>query len=172
MKHTHTIAFAAAFVFLYSSALSQAALLGANDFKALIGCWQGTLTYLDYTTNKPFSMPANLNIQRVVNTNNFIFANIYPNEPQANSTDSVSISASGKHINKELIKSRRILSDGNTEIVTELLGEDGNDNKKALFKFTYVIGIKLYAHKKEVQFAGRREWILRHEYKYEPRPCD
>ena len=34
------------------------------DLKPLTGKWQGSLTYLDYSSGKPFTMPANVDIER------------------------------------------------------------------------------------------------------------
>lgn len=168
MNYKKIITLKITFLLISSLAFSQSHVLTIADLKNVVGCWQGTLTYLDYTTNKPFSMSANLVIKRIGMTKSFSFQNIYPKEPEANSTDTISISKGGKFLNKEVVRSKRKLLDGSLEIISELLGEDGNDNKKAKFRFTYLIGPKMYMHKKEVQFAGSTEWILRHEYKYKP----
>lgn len=63
-----------------------------KDFEKLIGTWQGSLTNLDYSSGKPYTMPANTEIKRIKNTNKFIFLNFYPNEASANSIDTISIS--------------------------------------------------------------------------------
>ncbi len=137
-----------------------------NDFKKLSGTWQGSLTYLDYSSGKPYTMPADVEISRVPKTNKFIFSNIYPNETSANSMDTISISTDGKYIEKEEVKSRQKLPNGDIEIITEELGKDGNDNKSATFKHTYTLGKTLYKKRKDVQFAGESKWINRHEYTY------
>lgn len=151
---------------------SQQNQLAAEDFKMLIGCWEGSLTYLDYSTNKPFSMPADLKVKHMEDPNRFSFANIYPKEPHANSVDTLSISADAKYINNETVKSVLRSADGVIEIITEQSGEDGNDNKKATFRFTYVIGREKYTRKKEVQFVGWPGWMLRHEYIYKRKACE
>jgi 3-methyladenine DNA glycosylase/8-oxoguanine DNA glycosylase len=33
-----------------------------KDFAKLSGTWEGSLTYVDYSTGKPYTMPANLEI--------------------------------------------------------------------------------------------------------------
>ena len=63
-----------------------------NDFKKLSGTWQGSLTYLDYSSGKPYTMPADVAIKSIPKTNNFIFSNTYPNETNANSIDTIAIS--------------------------------------------------------------------------------
>lgn len=69
-----------------------------EDFRLLNGSWQGSLTYLDYTTGKPYTMSADIEVKQLDKTNKFIFSYIYPDERDANSADTISISADGKYI--------------------------------------------------------------------------
>jgi hypothetical protein len=142
----------------------------SKDFTKLSGSWKGTLTYLDYSSGKPYTMPADIEVKRIRKTNKFIFSNIYPNEKSANSIDTIIISKDGKYIDKELIKSRRKLENGDIEIVTEEFGKDGNDNKPATFRHTYTFGKTTYKKRKDVQFTGQTNWINRHEYSYTREP--
>lgn len=137
-----------------------------SDFENATGSWQGSLTYLDYTSGKPFSMAANLEITRISKTNQYIFSNNYPSESNANSKDTVTISGDGKFLGQEKVISRTVLPNGNVEIVTEEQGKDGNDFKPASFRRTYTIGKTVYINSKEVQFEGTKDWIKRHEYSY------
>lgn len=105
--------------------------ISLKDFEQLVGSWQGSLTYLDYSTGKPYTMSADIDIKRLKKTNNFIFSNIYPKESSANSIDTVTLSKDRRYIGKEFIKSTKKLANGNNEIITEKLGQDGNDNKPA-----------------------------------------
>ena len=138
-----------------------------KDFNKLSGTWQGSLTYLDYSSGKPYTMPADIDIKRINKTNKFVFSNIYTNEVSSNSIDTVSISTDGKYIDKELIKLRRKLPNGDIEITTEESGKDGNDNKPAIFRHTYTFGLTTYKNRKDVKFNGETEWINRHEYSYQ-----
>jgi hypothetical protein len=137
-----------------------------RDFYKLSGTWEGSLAYLDYSSGKPYTMPANLEIKKIGKTRKFTFSNIYPNETSANSIDTISISADGKYIDNELVKSRRILPNGDIEIITEESGKDGNDDKPAIFRHTYTLGATTYKNRKDVQFSGESAWINRHEYSY------
>ncbi|MEO7047634.1 MAG: hypothetical protein ABI091_20210 [Ferruginibacter sp.] len=137
-----------------------------KDFDKLVGSWQGSLTYLDYSSGKPYTMSADIDIKRIGKTNQFSFSNIYPKEKSANGIDTITISKDGKYIDKELVKSRRKLANGDIEIITEEPGKDGNDNKPATIRHTYTFGKTTYKNKKDVQFAGETEWINRHEYSY------
>jgi hypothetical protein len=141
-----------------------------KDFDKLAGTWEGSLTYLDYSSGKPYAMPANLEVKRIDNTSKLVFSNIYPNETSANSVDTISISTDGKYIDKELVKSRRKLPSGDIEIITEEFGKDGNDNKPATFRYTYTFGPTTYKNRKDVQFTGETVWINRHEYSYKKTP--
>ena len=48
----------------------------SQDLKIIIGEWEGSITYLDYSSNKPFSMPANLVVNRGKDENILILKNI------------------------------------------------------------------------------------------------
>ena len=144
----------------------------SKDFKNLTGCWQGSLTYLDYSTNKPFSMPANIIVKDFKKNNIIVCSFIYPNEPKANALDTIFISKDGRLLNNEPIKTKRSFGNDSLEIVTEINGMDGNDNKAAIIHHTYIIGSSTYSIKKEVQFIGQTKWILRNEYKFiRVKPC-
>lgn len=136
------------------------------DFQPILGNWEGTLTYLDYSTHKPFTMPANLSIQQIGHSSRILFANQFPDEPNANWTDTIVISEDGAMINDETIVSKKILENGDVEWITEVMGKDGNDEKPALLRYTYYFGSNEYYLKKNVQFVGETEWIQRHLYSY------
>lgn len=153
-----------------SSLAPEPARISLKDFKPLIGDWQGTLTYLDYSSGKPYTMSADVTIRRIRKTNKLVFANSYPQEPEANSADTLTIAADGQHIDTEGLKSRKVLATGELEIITEELGEDGNDNRAATFRHTYLISKTTFRRRKDVQFSGEQKWINRHEYAYQIKP--
>jgi hypothetical protein len=140
-----------------------------TDFQKVIGSWQGTLTYLDYSSNKTVRIPATIDIQQLGRKPRFTFANSFPKEPHVKWIDTLIISSDSLMIGDEKILSREVVSDGTTRIQTEMKGVDGNDNKPALFRFTYILGYDVFAKRKEVQFVGTNEWIERHEYRYTAR---
>lgn len=141
-----------------------------RDFQNLSGSWTGSLTYLDYSSGKPYTMPADVEIKRIGTTNQFALSNLYPNEPNANSTNTVTISTDGKYINKELVKSRRTLPSGGVEIITEEAGTDGNERKPATVRHIYLLGKTIFKKRKDVQFVGETNWLNRHEYAYTKKP--
>ncbi|MFC7773828.1 hypothetical protein [Flavobacterium sp. GCM10027622] len=135
-----------------------------KDLAYLVGKWKGELTYLDYSSGKPYTMPAEVFIDKIDNYN-YLYQNIYPNETKANSTDTLVISKDGALFNKKSIKKikRTKLA---IEIITEIKGTDGNDKKAALLRNTYFISSKKYTIIKDVQFEGTKNWIKRHEYSF------
>jgi hypothetical protein len=156
----------------YSAFSFSDSTITPKDFKNLIGCWQGSLTYLDYTTGKPFSMPANIMVKDFKDANNIIYSMTYPEEPKANSVDTLFISKDGRLLNNEPIKSNRLINKDSTEVVTEITGVDGNDHRAAIIRHTYMLGKDTYSVKKEVQFGGESRWIVRHEYRFSrTKPC-
>lgn len=156
--------------YLGNSHAQQNQKITIDDFMMLFGNWQGTLTYLDYSSGKPYTMPADVDIRRMEKTNKIIFSNIYPNESSANSSDTIAIKSDGKHIDKALLKSKKTLANGDVVIVTHEQGKDGNDNKPATFRLTYTFGKTTFSKKKEVRFKGTKKWITRHEYSYTRKP--
>jgi len=156
-----------AFLISFGGYSQERARILVQDFEVLIGNWQGSLTYLDYTSGKPYTMPADLEIKRVPNTNTFIFSNLYPNEKSANSADTIAISTDQNKIGSALVKSIKRSKEGEIEIITEETGIDGNDNKPATIKHTYLISRTSFVKSQDVKFKGEAVWINRHKYAYQ-----
>ncbi len=78
------------FGFLISANSFAQSIVSAKELNVLTGNWEGTITYLDYQTNKPFTMPANLLVEKGKKDNCLILNNIYPNEPKANNSEKFS----------------------------------------------------------------------------------
>ena len=146
-----------------NNSLAQTAISTA-DFKPAAGSWSGTLTYLNYSDGTPFSMPVELRIVQTEETNNLTFYYSFPDEPHANSEETVSISDGGTMLNGELIISKNLLEDGNVEVVTESTGTD--DDQPATIRQTYTIGADVFVTRKDVQFVGQEEWLNRNEFNF------
>ena len=136
----------------------------SEDLKIVIGSWEGSITYLDYQTNKPFTMAAHLIVKQGKSENILLLNNIYPNEPKANSSDKIKIAKNGMLLNKNVVTSREDLENGHIKIQTEHEAKD--DNKKALMRYTYIIGNDFFLIRKEVQFEEAGDWIKRSEFNY------
>jgi hypothetical protein len=133
-----------------------------KDLSTSVGSWEGKLTYLDYSSGKPYTMSANIKISLTENRMGYIMAYEYPKEPQANSKDTTYIV--GKLFGKDKIVVFKKSLDGGFTLVSEIVGEDGNDHKKAILRHTYLLKSNSYSITKEVKFEGTDLWIKRNEY--------
>lgn len=140
--------------------------LSAADLQRLTGKpWAGTLTYLDYRTNKTVSIAANLVVsQSDGDKRSWVFEYQYPDEPKANSKETVVISQDGRVINGERVVERVRLARDRLRIVTEK--SDPDNDKKALFRFTYLISANSFSTKKEVRYEGTEAFIERNQYSW------
>ena len=139
-------------------------IVSTDDLKTLLGEWTGTLTYTDYRSNKPFTMPANLIVSQGKSNRQFILNINYPNEPNANSRDKIRISKDGTQLNRIDVKSKQSLPNGHVQITTQYSGKD--NRKQALIKNIYTIGTYEFIIRKEVKFENSDDWLMRSEYKY------
>lgn len=140
--------------------------LTAKELTPLVGEWKGTLTYLDYTSRHPYTMPADVTIRRLAAPGQLLLWNQYPNEPKANRADTLALGQQGRLLDHAPVTAKSRLADGSTQIVTECVGTDGNDHQKALIRHTYTLGRTLFVNRKDVRFDGSSEWVNRHEYRY------
>lgn len=148
------------------SNLSAQSTLKNTEFTPVVGSWQGTLTYLDYTSQKKTVIPATVDIDQI-KVGVFTFSYQFPKEPHVKWTDTVALSKDGTMFGKEKIMAKKVLGDGFLEFVSE---EDGtDDNKPARLRKTYGISSDQYFARKEVQYEGATDWVNRHEYLFEGR---
>lgn len=133
-----------------------------RDLAPTIGLWKGQLTYLDYTSGKPYSMAANLHISLSPDQKGYLRKFEYPKEPQANNSDTIMVDK--QYFGDAKIVSVDLISPTDLTWVTEKSGEDGNDHKKATLRLTYQVKGNQYRITKEVRFEGTPTWIKRHEY--------
>jgi hypothetical protein len=141
---------------------SKAQSVKVKDLSRSVGSWEGKLTYMDYSTGKPFTMLANIKIGLTKNYMGYIMAYEYPKEPHANSIDTTFIV--GKYFGKDKIVEFNKDSDGAYNMITEVDGYDGNDNQKAVLRHTYTLKTNTYIIIKDVKFEGTDKWIKRNEY--------
>ena len=160
MKFFCTISF---FILFLNVAKSQ--VIKMDDLQFLINDWKGTLTYIDYKSGKPYTMPAEISFKKL-SANELLAQQIYPDEPKANSVDTFVIGKLGKFFNDNKIIKVEHLPNNGIEITTQVKGKDGNDNKPALLKHIYTITEHTFTNRKEVKFIGSKNWQLRNEYKF------
>lgn len=152
---------------LFLSLLLVIGSLNAQSFQIKnlsnsIGKWEGKLTYLDYSSGKPYTMSANIIISLTENEKGYIMEYEYPKEPQANSKDTTYI-LDKLFGNDKVVAFKNDLHNG-YKLVTQVSGEDGNDHKKAILRHTYILNSNSYIIIKDVKFEGADKWIKRNEY--------
>ena len=135
-----------------------------KDLAIIIGDWAGTLTYKDYSSGEPYTMPANLSVKQGKNEYELRLVNTYPNEPKANSEGKLKLSKDENKLNKNQIKSKQKLPNGQVQIITEYQGKD--NRKKALIRNIYLLSSEQFVIRKEVQFKNSEIWTVRNEYNY------
>ena len=152
--------FAIAFLFLSLSVKAQS--LQVKDLSSSFGNWEGTLTYMDYSSGKPYTMLANIKIELTADNKGFVVGYEYPREPQANSKDTTYII--GNYFGKDKIVEFKKDTNGGFKMITEINGNDGNDNKRAVLRYTYLLKSNTFSIIKEVKFEGTNKWIKRNKY--------
>ena len=159
-KHMKKIVLLTLFTFFTSSSYGQH--IQVKDLSKSIGFWPGKLTYLDYSSGKPFSMAANVTLSLTQDQKGFIMLYEYPKEPHANSKDTTYVM--GNLFGKDRIVAFNKEQNGDFQLITEVEGEDGNENKKAVLRHTYLLKENHFSMVKDVKFVGTDRWIKRNEY--------
>jgi len=140
--------------------------ISINDFTSVIGNWKGSLTYLDYTSGKPYTMPADVIVSTEPQLNRVILEYKYPNEPHANGKDTLKISKEGTMLDAAFVKEKKLLADSTLRIVTERNGFDGNDHRKAVIRHTWIISAAVFSNREDIKFEGEQNWIERNQYTF------
>jgi hypothetical protein len=153
-------------VILSFSFVQQHPTVTVSDFNQSVGEWKGSITYLDYSNGKPFTMPANTTLVINTKTDAIILKMIYPDEPKANGNDTLQLSKKGILLDGKEITDVKKSTEGITLITTALNEVDGNDQKKCTIKHSYIFNKTTLVLKKEVLFDGEINWILRNEYSF------
>ncbi|MCW3464916.1 hypothetical protein [Chitinophaga nivalis] len=137
--------------------------LKSNDLDGLTGKnWSGSLIYRDYSTQKLVSIPTALTVTvSVKGTGSYNFKTSYPKEPSHDNLQVIAITNKGQTIDGENVKARTLLPEGTLTFVTERKGVD--NDREALFRFTYRIGKTSFSRKQEVCYVGDSTWFMRNE---------
>lgn len=144
----------------------QSPRVSAEDLRKLSGArWTGTLTYLDYRSNKPVSIPSNLTVTQADGDENaWVFEYEYPDEPKANGKQTLKVSDGGTVFDGETVVERTSLDGDGFRLVTLKRGRD--NDKDALFRFTYTLDGSAFSVKKEVRPEGAPEFFERNRYSW------
>jgi len=151
---------------LVGSGFTTESKITRDELQILTGSqWSGTLTYLDYRSNKRVSIPANLTVRPNGEDKwSWVFEYKYPDEPKANSEEIVRLSRDGKSLNGEVVLERATLTDNTVRFVTEKRGQD--NNRGAAIRFIYALNAKTFSIKKEVRYEDENQFFERNEYRW------
>jgi len=152
-------------IFISSLAAAQPARITRADFEILKGNWKGQLRYLDYSSNKLVTIPANVLVE-MEGANQFSLSVYYTEEPDHNAVDQYEIKEAGTQLNDEKVLQRLVRDDGTVIITTETRGTDGNDLKASTFRFTYTISRNAFTLLKEVKHDGDEKYFERNQYSF------
>jgi hypothetical protein len=144
--------------------------LQAKDLTPLIGNWKGNLTYLDYSSEKENTIPVQLVVYRLGESDDFVFSFSYPEEPKANSIDTVSVHYYGTMLDEEVVQIKTRPCPACLHLITEQFALDGNDQKPAFLRKRYQVDPSKLEIRKEVKFLDEEGWIKRNEYRFERQP--
>jgi len=141
------------------SASTTAAKASPTDF-ALIegGGWTGQMTYLDYTTQKPSSIPVALNVKPATGRT-VTYEIMYPRESKYNATEKLKLSKDGTRLNGNAIIERTVQDDDSVQIVTLERGKD--DNRDADIRTTYKLSESALTISKDVKFDDGYDFFQR-----------
>lgn len=140
--------------------------LSPADFQIVTGStWEGTLTYVDYSSNKPVSIRSYLTVkQSREDAASFVFQYFYPDEPKANSEQTVSITKNSAMLRDETVVSHSRADDATLKVVTTKTGQDSN--RRANFRFTYLLNARTFSIVKEVNVEGATAYFERNRYSW------
>lgn len=123
--------------------------------------WSGNLMYINYSDGSKFTIRTTMQI--TLKGDKILLDVRYPDEPKANSKESIRITKTGSYLgNEELIKKN--YDNGILTLVTKFKGKD--NNKKAMMYKTYTISETAYIVEKEVRYMDTEERIVRNRYNY------
>ena len=145
---------------------AKAQTVSGSDLAPLVGVqWNGTLMYVDYSSGNETKIPVRLTVERE-DPQTFILHFEYPQEPSANGSSTIAISNDGKTLADQTVLAKQDLFDGAIELVTESVGRD--NNRKASFTHTYVIGEETFTMEKHVRYEGESTGFIRNIFEFAP----
>lgn len=127
--------------------------------------WQGSLEYLDYSSGKHVELRAALRVERKPGTGLVWLLGIsFPDEPGANGTSELVLSADGRELGGEAVLERSEVAGGILRIVTEAQGSD--DDRPATLRHVYRLGAREASSQKLVRPQGAAEFLERNVYRW------
>lgn len=141
---------------------SEVALVSSADFTALTGDrWNGSLFYLDYSSNAEARIPVKFQFEEP-GPRTVFYHIAYPGEAQFDTTEKLTWSRDGRKLNGARIVSRCLNADGTITLITQFDGED--DKRPAEIRMTYSLDSNALSIRKDVRFEGDVEFFRRSAY--------
>lgn len=137
-------------------------VIQASDLASVSGEWQGQLTYLDYSSDEPRTIPVELTVR--LKKNKLVLSSRFPGEPGANSREKIKISRNGRRLDGALVKSREVLPTGDLRLVTAHQSRD--HKQQASIRTTYILGNSRFIIRKEVRYTNAETWFMRNQYEF------
>ena len=125
--------------------------------------WQGTLSYLNYGSDKRSTIPVKATI-KVLDKNGLLYAIQYPGEEQYNVKERLKLSSDGTRIDGYSITNREQAADGTLVLTTEGKGRD--DNRPAQIQIIYSVAADRFSIRKNVRFTNEEAYLNRNEYSF------
>ena len=148
----------------WTAQASEVQAVTPDSFDSILGTdWTGSLTYMNY--QEPFedvTIPAALEVAAV--EGGFEFAYKYPDEPHANSTSLVALSAGGSVLMDQPVTANEILADGTQQITTAFACEDMG--KSASCEMIYTLSSDRLSMRKMVTYEDEAQAFRRNEYNF------
>lgn len=129
----------------------------------LCGTWKGELLYMDYSSGAETRIPATL-VVASLDERRWLVTFGYPDEPGANDTDTLTLSADGRAVDDLAVMRVNELKNGLVRIVLEQDGYD--DNRPARIRKLWTMGATTCSLRKEVRSKGEKRFELRHQYTF------
>lgn len=156
---------AIATVLLLLGMSGNAQTITTQDLQPAAGKWKGTLTYLDYSSNKSETINANVLVE-VKGSGKYYISFSYTDEPKYNGKEKFVIKENGTMVNNKKVIEKTTLPDGSVRIVLESRGKDGNDHKMATFREILLIAANSFSITKMVKFDEGGEYFERNRYAF------
>lgn len=135
----------------------------SKDFSVIVGDWQGTLTYNDYSSGEITVIASRASVTSVAD-NNIKYTVSYPNEPWEDSDSTINISEGGRLLEGHVVSQRQLTDEGTLLLITLHQGED--DSRLAEIRQTYGLSPTNFYIRKEVKFEGDDAFIFRNIYEF------
>ncbi|MBS1723253.1 MAG: hypothetical protein JSS66_09910 [Armatimonadetes bacterium] len=127
--------------------------------------WRGTLTYLDYSSNKHTTIKSTLVVERVAGgPTSWMWYFGYTDESSHDSGQTLELKFDGKRFDDESVVSRKMLPQRRVEVVTQSRGKD--NDRPATMRHVYRIGDDEFSLQLLVRYDGTNQFFERHIYRW------